>query len=49
MSQVWNPLHFSRRVAPKLREGGATEQQIEALLVDNPRRFFAGEKLGALA
>ncbi len=45
----WHPLHFLRDVAPQLREGGASEAQIQALLVDNPRRFFAGEKLPALA
>jgi phosphotriesterase-related protein len=45
----WHPLHFVRNVAPQLRQGGATEAQITALLVDNPRRFFAGEKLPALA
>ena len=49
MAEVWNPSHFSLRVAPRLLEAGATEEQIECLLVDNPRRFFAGEKLEALA
>jgi phosphotriesterase-related protein len=49
MEQIWNPLHFTRRIVPRLREGGANDEQIEALLVDNPRRYFAGEKLGALA
>jgi phosphotriesterase-related protein len=44
----WHPLHFIRNVAPQLRQGGASEAQIRALLVDNPRRFFAGEKLPAL-
>ncbi len=48
MSKVWNPLHFTKRIVPKLIDGGATEEQIEALLVDNPRRFFAGEKLHAI-
>jgi len=48
MSQTWNPLHFTTRIVPKLIDGGATEEQIEALLVDNPRRFFAGEKLHAI-
>jgi phosphotriesterase-related protein len=43
------PLHFTRRIAPALREGGASEAQIRALTLDNPRRFFAGEKLPALA
>lgn len=45
MSKTWNPLHFTRRIAPMLREGGASDAQIEALLVDNPRRYFAGEAL----
>jgi len=45
----WNPLHFARDIAPRLRAGGASEAQLRALLVDNPRRFFAGEKLPALA
>ena len=43
MEKVWNPTHFLTRIVPKLREGGASEADIEALLVDNPRRFFAGE------
>jgi phosphotriesterase-related protein len=45
----WHPLHFLRNIAPRLRQGGASEAQVTALLVDNPRRFFAGEKLPALA
>ena len=49
MAQVWNPLHFTQRIVPKLLEGGASHEQVEALLVDNPRRFFAGEKLPAVA
>ncbi len=44
--QVWNPTHFFERIIPQLRDGGATEAQIEALLVDNPRAFFSGEKPG---
>jgi len=28
---------------------GLSDQQIDALLVDNPRRFFAGEKLPTLS
>ncbi len=44
-----HPLHFTKRMVPMLREGGASESQIEALLSENPRRFFAGEKLPGLA
>jgi phosphotriesterase-related protein len=49
MTKVWNPTHFSTRIVPRLLEAGVTQAQIDALLVDNPRRFFAGEKLPALA
>ncbi len=43
-TRVWNPSHFFERIVPQLREGGASKAQIERLLVDNPRAFFAGEK-----
>jgi phosphotriesterase-related protein len=45
MEKVWNPTHFVTRIAPQLREAGVTDAQIDALLLDNPRRFFAGEAL----
>jgi phosphotriesterase-related protein len=45
MEKVWNPSHFLTRIAPRLRDAGVEDAQIEALLVDNPRRFFAGEAL----
>jgi predicted metal-dependent phosphotriesterase family hydrolase len=49
MAEVWNPTHFSRRIVPKLEEAGVSGEQIDALIVENPRRFFAGDKLSALA
>ena len=45
MEKVWNPTHFLTRIAPRLRDAGVTDSQIDALLLDNPRRFFAGEAL----
>jgi len=36
----WNYLHIEREVLPYLREKGVTEEQITAMLVDNPRRYF---------
>ena len=36
----WNYLHIDRDVLPYLREHGVTEEQITAMLVDNPRRYF---------
>ncbi|MGI9591391.1 MAG: phosphotriesterase family protein [Myxococcota bacterium] len=44
MEKLWNPSHFLTRIAPRLLEAGVSEAQIEAFLVDNPRRFFAGER-----
>jgi phosphotriesterase-related protein len=49
MQQTWHPTHFHRRIVPQLKDAGISDTQIESLLVDNPRRFFAGEKLAALA
>ena len=42
----YNPdgyLFITRRVIPRLRELGATAEDIDNIFVDNPRRFFAGE------
>lgn len=40
---LFNPTHFHRNIIPRLLELGVTREQIDALLVDNPRRFFRGE------
>ena len=43
--QRYNPdgyLFITRKVLPRLRELGATEEQINQIMVDNPRRFFEG-------
>jgi phosphotriesterase-related protein len=40
MAPNWNFLHISKDVLPALRELGVTEDQIDMLLVDNPRRWF---------
>lgn len=45
----FDPTHFSRRIIPRLRDAGVTEEQIDGLLIENPRRFFEGEKLAVLA
>ncbi|HVV75929.1 MAG TPA: phosphotriesterase-related protein [Mycobacteriales bacterium] len=36
----WNFRHISKDVLPRLRELGVAEEQIDTLLVDNPRRWF---------
>lgn len=38
----WHYLHIHRDVLPALREQGVTQEQITQMLVDNPRRYFAG-------
>jgi phosphotriesterase-related protein len=36
----WHYLHITNDVLPALRERGVTEDQIEQMLVTNPRRYF---------
>ena len=36
----WHYLHIGEEVLPYVREHGVTEEQIDAMLVENPRRFF---------
>lgn len=36
----WHYLHISHDVLPALREQGVTEEQIETMLVNNPRRYL---------
>ncbi|HEX5404491.1 MAG TPA: phosphotriesterase-related protein [Pseudonocardiaceae bacterium] len=36
----WHYLHIEQEVLPYLREHGVTEEQITAMLVDNPRAYF---------
>jgi phosphotriesterase-related protein len=36
----WNFRHISEDVLPMLRERGVTDEQIQQMLVDNPRRYF---------
>jgi phosphotriesterase-related protein len=45
---AFNPTFFERKIIPQLREAGVKDEEIDRLLVDNPRRFFDGEKLAAL-
>jgi phosphotriesterase-related protein len=49
MEKVWTPSHFTRQIVPQLLAGGATKADIETLLVENPRRFFAGDTLPTIA
>jgi phosphotriesterase-related protein len=44
---IWTPSHFFERIIPQLKDGGATDAQIDRMLEENPRRFFAGEPVPA--
>lgn len=37
----WKPTHVFKNIVPALREAGVTQAKIDAMLIDNPRRFFA--------
>jgi phosphotriesterase-related protein len=36
----WHPDFLFKRLLPKMKAAGITDQQIQGILVDNPRRFF---------
>jgi phosphotriesterase-related protein len=36
----WNYLYVHRSVLPALREQGVTDEQIDQMLVENPRRWL---------
>ncbi|MDQ1696830.1 MAG: phosphotriesterase-related protein [Frankiaceae bacterium] len=40
MNPRWNYLHIRNDVLPALRERGVSEEQIDTMLVANPRRYF---------
>ena len=39
----WHPSHLFKNIIPALKEGGVTDEQIDIILKENPRRIFAGE------
>ncbi len=40
--ESWYPDFLFKRLLPKMRAAGITDEQIRGILVDNPRRFFGG-------
>jgi phosphotriesterase-related protein len=38
----WRPDYLFRRLLPKMKAAGITDEQIRGILVENPRRFFGG-------
>ena len=45
LAAIWTPSHFFERIIPQLKDGGATDAQIDRMLEENPRRFFSGEDI----
>ena len=41
--KLFDPTHFHRNIIPQLLARGVGQSQIDAMLIDNPRRFFRGE------
>jgi len=39
----WYPTYIHKKLIPKMKAAGVTDEQIHTMLVDNPRRFFNGE------
>lgn len=37
----WQPTHVFKKIVPALRQAGVPQEKIDAMLIDNPRRFFA--------
>ncbi len=39
---LFDPTHFHRNIIPRLLAGGATQEQVDTMLIDNPKRLFGG-------
>jgi len=42
---LWKPTYVFETIVPKLKEAGVSAQKIDTMLVENPRRYFAGEAI----
>jgi phosphotriesterase-related protein len=38
----WTMTHLFERILPEMLAMGVTQQDVDAILVENPRRFFEG-------
>jgi phosphotriesterase-related protein len=41
---LWEPTHLFKRILPSLRSLGVGDAQLHTMLVENPARYFAGER-----
>jgi phosphotriesterase-related protein len=39
----WSYVHVFNNIIPALKEAGVSEDKINRLMVENPRRLFGGE------
>ncbi|SHK05237.1 phosphotriesterase-related protein [Desulfatibacillum alkenivorans DSM 16219] len=39
----WHPSHLFKNIIPAFKEAGVTDDQINSIIKENPRRLFAGE------
>ena len=40
--KTWHPTYIHLKLIPKMKAAGVTDEQINTMLIDNPRRFFEG-------
>lgn len=45
LADLFDPTRFDREIVPMLHDHGVTDEQIDTLVVDNPRKFFEGATL----
>ena len=43
VQEDWSMTLLFETVLPALREGGMTDEQLDTMMVDNPRRWLVGE------
>ena len=48
LADLFNPTRFDREIVPMLHDHGVTDEQVDMLVVENPRRFFEGVPLAEL-
>lgn len=39
----WEPTHLFKRIIPRLKDRGVTEDDLRTIFVENPKRYFAGD------
>ena len=45
LADLFDPTRFDREIVPMMHDHGVTDEQIDMLVVDNPRKFFEGATL----